>query len=286
VQPADRELSRHVVGGVSIAIDGDCPVEYAVRSDEPPEITLQLHSHAAAAPLRPEARTPVQEHDSWAAFLDDETFTLCIKSANQTPPEVMRVELPRNGLEGRLYFRTDAPPLPFNYPSDQLLVVHALGVAGGLLAHGAGIVGRDGAYLVSGPSGAGKTTMSRQTSALGAAILSDERTVVRPRADGSWALGGTPWPGEGGFADNRSAPLRGLVMLEQAERDEWVELSPARALALLYRCHFPPLWDREAETRTLDNLERLVRAVPAFLLRNRKGPDAARQLLDRLGGPP
>ena len=58
-----------------------------------------------------------------------------------------------------------------------------------------------------------------------------------------WLVGGTPWPGEGGFAENRSVPLAGLVLIEQADRDELVPLSPARALALLYRCHFPPLWD-------------------------------------------
>ena len=98
-------------------------------------------------------------------------------------------------------------------------------------------------------------------------------------------LGGTPWPGEGKFADNRSLPLRGLILLEQSDRDELQPISPARALALLYRCHFPPLWDPVAAERTLDNLGRVVRDVPAFVFKNRKGPQAARLLLERLGGP-
>jgi hypothetical protein len=107
---------------------------------------------------------------------------------------------------------------------------------------------------------------------------------VRPARDGGWLLGGTPWPGEGGFADNASVPLRGLVLLEQSDRNEVVPLSPARALALLYRCHFPPVWDPAAAERTLDHLERLVRELPAVLFRNVKGPDGARLLLDRVGG--
>jgi hypothetical protein len=284
LQVPQLQLS-HVVGGVAIVLDGDCPTERAARSDEPVELTLTLHTHARPAPLRP-AGEPRVEVDSWAAFVEGDTFVLCIKSALADPLEVMRVELPRRGLEGQLYFRRDVEPRPFLYPADQLLIVHALGVGGGFLAHGAAIVGRDGAFLVSGPSGAGKTTMSHATSALGARILSDERTIVRRRPDGCWVLGGTPWPGEGGYAENRSVPLRGLMLIEQADRNELEPLSPARALARLYRCHFPPAWDVEAMQQTLDNMERLVREVPAFRYRNVKGPDAARLLLDRLGGPP
>ena len=287
----DDELT-HLVGGVAIRLAGDMPADEAARGEGAATIELRLQTHVATVPLRP-AGTPVIEVDSWVAFLDDDRFTLCIKDASATPLEVLRVELPRDGLAGHAYYRADAAPRPFAYPSDQLLTIHALGVGGGALAHAASIAGRDGAFLVAGPSGAGKSTMSRACSELGARILSDERTVVRPLAGrdgdaherGAWALGGTPWPGEGGFAHNSSAPLRGLVFLEQADRDELVAITPARALALLYRCHFPPVWDAKAAARVLDHLARLVEDVPAFVFHNRKGPASARLLLERLGGP-
>jgi hypothetical protein len=297
VRELDRQLT-HVVGGVAIMLAGDMPTEHAAHGEGAATIELRLQTHVAAAPLRP-AGTPAIEVDSWVAFLDDDRVTLCIKDASATPLEVLRVELPREGLVGDAYYRTDAAPRPFAYPSDQLLTIHALGVGGGVLAHAASIAGRDGAFLVAGPSGAGKSTMARACSELGARILSDERTVVRPLAAsadrdgdgngeperGAWALGGTPWPGEGGFAHNSSAPLRGLVFLEQADRDELAPITPARALALLYRCHFPPVWDAKAATRVLDHLARLVQDVPAFVFHNRKGPASARLLLERLGGP-
>jgi hypothetical protein len=281
----DHQLT-HLVGGVAIVLAGDMPAEHPARGEGSAKIELRLQTHLESVPLRP-AGTPVVEVDSWAAFVDDDRVTLCIKDASATPLEVLRVELPRTGLTGDAYYRSDAAPRPFAYPSDQLLTIHALGVGGGALAHAASIVGRDGAFLVAGPSGAGKSTMSRACSELGGRILSDERTVVCPRGHGEdgWALGGTPWPGEGGFSHNSSAPLRGLVFLEQADRDELVPITPARALALLYRCHFPPLWDPTAAARVLDNLERLVQDVPRFVFHNRKGADAARLLLDRLGGP-
>lgn len=284
---ARQRVLKHVVGGVALVIEGDCPPDRGLESAEAPDVVLTLAAERAAGPLRPPG-TPELEVDSWASFLDGDRATLCIKDADVTPPEVMRVELPRGGLRGRLWFRDDAAPWPFCYPADQLLVIHALSAAGGALMHAASIAGRDGAFLVAGPSGAGKTTMARATAALGAAILSDERTVVRPRpgAAGGWLVGGTPWPGEGGFADNRSVPLRGILLLEQSDRDELVPITPARALAQLYRCHFPPLWNPAAADDVLATLERLVGDVPVHVYRNRKGPDAARALLERLGGAP
>lgn len=270
----------HVVGGVAIAVDGELAADTRRGAGDPAAIVVQLEAARAATALRPSGR-PAVERDSWAAFVDGDTFTLCTKDASR---EVARIELPRAGLDGR-YLAHDDTPWCFGYPTDQLLVIHALGVAGGALMHGAAICGRDGALLCCGPSGAGKTTMSRAAAALGGRVLSDERTIVRPAPGGGWLLGGTPWPGEGGFADNASLPLRGLVLLEQSDQDRMAPLTPARALALLYRCHFPPLWDPIAAERTLAHLEQLVRDVPAVLFRNRKGPDAARALLDRVGGP-
>ena len=279
----------HVIAGIGVSVAGDVRFpdhlqHLAARCDDPEEITIRLTAVRSASPMRP-AGQPSFETESWVAFLDGDNLQICGKDATRAPtPEAMRIELPRDGLEGR-YLHDDGWPYLFQHPIDQLLVVHALHIAGGALMHAASIAGRDGALLVAGPSGAGKTTMSRAAVALGGHVLSDERSIVRPVPGGGWLVGGTPWPGEGGYNENRSVPLRGLILLEQADRDELVPLSPARALALLYRCHFPPVWDPRASEQTLGSLERLVGELPAFLFRNRKGPEAARQLLDRVGGP-
>lgn len=278
----------HVIAGIGISVVGDVATlaplpDLAARCDDPEEITIRLTASRTSAPMRPDG-APAFETDSWVAFVDGERFVLCAKDGSRDLPEAMRIELARDGLEGR-YLHDGGWLSVFQHPIDQLLMVHALRIAGGALMHAASIVGKDGALLVAGPSGAGKTTMSRAAIALGAHVLSDERTIVRPAAGGGWVAGGTPWPGDGGYNENRSVPLRALILLEQADRDELVPLSPARALAQLYRCHFPPVWDARACDATLANLERLVGEVPAFLYRNKKGPDAARRLLDRVGGP-
>lgn len=276
---------NHVVGGVAFALDGelglaDAGDDTVASSNEPAELVVRLTAIPSTGTLRPSA-PPAVEEDSWSAFVDDDNVSFCLNA--DTRRDHMRLELSRHGHEGRYFYTNDWPYL-FQYPIDQLIMIHTLGLAGGALMHAASIAGRDGALLVAGPSGMGKTTMSRATAALGAHVLSDERTIVRPRPDGSWVVGGTPWPGEGGFAENRSVPLKALILLEQASSDELVPLSRARALALLYRCHFPPKWDAAASARTLDHLERLVSELPAYLFRNRKGPEAARRLLELVGG--
>jgi hypothetical protein len=271
----------HQIGGVAVVAEGSCEGLTSPTTLADPEVALRLITTPVDALPRsvPSLTTDV---GLWAASVDGETARLVIKTAHH---DLVWIDLERDGLRGSITYRRDYAPHVFYYPIDQLLMIHALTVAGGALIHGAALVGADGGgYLLIGPSGAGKTTLSREAHALGGRILSDERTIVRPRRDG-WVLGGTPWPGEGGFADNSVAPLRGIMFLEQAERDELLPLSQARALALVYRCHFPPLWDARASERALDHLERLVSSIPIFRLRNRRGPEAARALLDRLGGP-
>ncbi len=268
------------VGGIAVVVDGveDAPRSDAFRPTDAP--TLLLHAVESAGPLRP-ASAPRAEQDSWAAFVDGDRVAIALKAPGYDAPEVARVELPDDGLEGTLRHLPGLKMCGLGYPIDQLLLMHALSLRGGLLMHGAAIAGPRGGFLVVGPSGAGKTTMARAAAELpGARVLSDERSVVRPTPDG-WVLDGTPWYGEGQFAERVTVPLLGVMWLEQSDRDETAPLSPARAIANLYGCHFAPYWSERAQVRMLDNLERLVREVPVAILRNRKGGDGARLLIAR-----
>jgi len=99
----------------------------------------------------------------------------------------------------------------------ELAVAGALASSGGLLIHAAGVVIDTRAWLLPGPSGTGKSTAARAPD-LGR-VLSDERIIARPMADG-WRAWGTPWWSAGRTRpfDPGYAALGGLARVHQAPR--------------------------------------------------------------------
>jgi hypothetical protein len=103
------------------------------------------------------------------------------------------------------------------YSIDSVLrIVHSLVLAqdGGFLVHAASAVRNGKAFLFSGVSGAGKTTISRLAPP-DATLLTDEISYVRKSGDGYVAFG-TPFTGElAKVGENVSAPVAALYFLAQ-----------------------------------------------------------------------
>lgn len=137
---------------------------------------------------------------------------------------------PRTGL-GRV--RQTANP----YALDSVLrILHSLVLAarGGFLLHAASGICDGRAYLFSGVSGAGKTTISRLAPPE-ATLLTDEISYVRPNAEGYSAYG-TPFSGELAKAgENTAAPVAALFFLEQGPENRVDELPAAEAVRRLMR---------------------------------------------------
>ena len=135
---------------------------------------------------------------------------------------------------------------PFSLDS-VLRILHSLILAerGGFLLHAASAICDGRAYLFSGVSGAGKTTMTRLAPS-DVTLLTDEISYVRPKnvrpdasSDGSigsyWAFG-TPFAGELAKAgENCSAVISGLFFLEKGPENRIEELSSAEAVRRLMR---------------------------------------------------
>jgi hypothetical protein len=147
----------------------------------------------------------------------------------------------------------------------RLLTAYRLLEEGGALLHSAGVSDGEGAWLLLGPSGAGKTTASRLCLAAGGTVLSDDLNAVL-FGDGGARLRKLPFTGDLGdrAGGPESVPLRAVLRLAQGEAEGLRPLSPAAALAgLLAASPFVNRdpWRREA---LLAVLERLARAVPAW----------------------
>jgi hypothetical protein len=135
---------------------------------------------------------------------------------------------------------------------------------GGFLLHAATIVRNGRAFVFTGRSGAGKSTIA--SFAPEGCVLTDEISLVR-LFNGEWHAFGTPFWGEfRGIGSNRRVPLAGIYQLVQAKKNHAQRLEPAAALRAL----LPNVLFFSSETRRtkqlLDILTGLVGQLAVFRL--------------------
>src|SRR5712691_12521280 len=134
---------------------------------------------------------------------------------------------------GKGWIRQSANP----YSIDSVLrIVHSLILAreGGFLVHSASAIRNGRAFLFSGLSGAGKTTISRLAPS-DVTLLTDEISYVRRDGEGYRACG-TPFAGElARLGENCSAPLSTLFFLEQGLENRIEPMSTGESVRRLLR---------------------------------------------------
>jgi len=138
-----------------------------------------------------------------------------------------------NPVTGRGLVRQNSNP----YSLDSVLrILHSLILAerGGFLLHAASAICDGRAYLFSGVSGAGKTTMTRLAPP-DVTLLTDEISYIRP-SDAGYLAYGTPFAGELAKAgENTHASIGGLFFLDQGPSNRIDEVSSAEAVRRLMR---------------------------------------------------
>ncbi|MFY9682333.1 MAG: hypothetical protein WA416_03890 [Candidatus Sulfotelmatobacter sp.] len=117
-----------------------------------------------------------------------------------------------------------------------LRIVHGLILArrGGFLVHASSLIRNGKAFLFSGVSGAGKTTISRLAPS-DATLLTDEISYVR-REGNRYVACGTPFAGElARVGENCCAPLSALFLLEKGLQNHIEPAGPSEAIRRLLR---------------------------------------------------
>jgi hypothetical protein len=177
-----------------------------------------------------------------------------------------------DGSTGRGRVRQTRNP----YSTDSVLrIIHSLLLAAehGFLIHASSLILDGRAYLFTGPSGAGKTTMA-QFAPPQAVLLSDEISCVRLTPDG-WRACGTPFAGELGLSGERaSAPIAAIYQLAQGPAHRIDALTPAAAVQVLLRNVLFFVRDPVREARLLDTVCQLVPAITVARLTFRRDPGA------------
>ena len=154
------------------------------------------------------------------------------------------------------------------YAIDSVLrIVHTLIQApeGGFLLHGASAIRNGRAFLFSGVSGAGKTTISRLAPP-DSVLLTDEISYVRREGERYLACG-TPFAGElARLGENAAAPIDRLFFLAKGAENRIEPIETADALRMLLRNILFFVGDAELIQMVFRSACDFLARVPAFRL--------------------
>ena len=156
------------------------------------------------------------------------------------------------------------------------------------IMHAAAFLWQGHAWLVTGPSGVGKTTQFRNWQRLfpgEAKMISGDMPVLEGRTDGSVWVHPSPWNGKEHMGDRSlRAPLGGVVRLRQTSENIIYPLPVCDAIPVLFR-QFMVRPENETEILALSTLvEQILRYAPVWLLENRGDDDSTEVLRQTLEG--
>jgi len=164
--------------------------------------------------------------------------------------------------------------LPFDGCAGEVLFRSVIMYHRGLVIHSSGIECDGIGIIFTAPSGTGKSTqadlwrMHRN-----ARVLNGDRAALRFDGD-TVNVYGTPWSGSSPDSRNEHAPLKAIVILEQAKENTLKRLTPQEAAwHLVPRCYLPygipSLLDL-----AFNNLNDIIYAVPVYMLKCKIGREA------------
>jgi hypothetical protein len=176
------------------------------------------------------------------------------------PPGFRRAELHFTAPDGQFVD-------PFFGPTMELLMINYLARGHGVVIHACGIEYDGKGMLFAGESGAGKSTLANLWNQQdGAAVLSDDRTIVR-KIDGEIWMFGTPWHGEAQFGSPRGIKLENIFFLQHGKKNALRHSSPADTVMKLLQCSFPTYWDAAGMAFTMALFEGLATRISCSDLR-------------------
>jgi hypothetical protein len=139
----------------------------------------------------------------------------------------------------------------------------------GFVMHASAIKHNNNAIVFTAPSGTGKTTMAHLWKKFkNATILNDENIAIRS-LDSNSIVFGLPWCDETQSYVNDNAPLKAIIVLEQALENQIRLLDHQEYISRVLPRVFLPYFDSKIMDLAVSHFEKVVKSVPIYLLQCR-----------------
>lgn len=142
---------------------------------------------------------------------------------------------------------------------------------GKCLFHGVAFLWRGKAWIITAPSGTGKTTQLRIWQKLYGKemeVINGDKPIMECREDGTVWVYPSPWNGKENFSGTKSGRLAGIIYLEQADHNAISRMSVRSAMIPIYR-QFLYYGDHEEEIRDAGHMLNIIlRNIPVWKLCN------------------
>ena len=146
-----------------------------------------------------------------------------------------------------------------------------------ILMHGS-VISTDGiGYMITAPSGVGKSTRTKIWKSVidNSVVVNGDKPLIRIDEDAVYAYG-SPWSGKEGWNTNTKVPLRAIFLLERADdsdRSSVEEIDFNEAFPFLYHQTYKTL-NNEQLRRTIHLLKLLKGKVKTYRFRSKPTADA------------
>ncbi len=268
------------IADMVFAVEFDCdPVSITVinplkafMSAREPEVTIRMASTCPSWIELHEENKTFDSESHWSLYRVDGKSVLITSTddATQIPDHMVVFDPVLKSVEasGGSFAHLSSDEIILNdlleYPLSQLLMTCLLAEGRGLMVHACGIDDGGRGYLFAGNSGEGKSTLAMLWKD-DAVILNDDR-IALCRREGRFWLFGTPWHGDYTSVSQRGVPLEKVFFVGSSNINIASPVKHGTAVPMLLVRSFPPLWDVDGMSFTLDFIERLTREVPFYTL--------------------
>jgi hypothetical protein len=274
-------MVTYQVAGLTIQVSADLPVSaqtFAPKFDQflasqSDGDLVKIYHHFTLPPLSKfNLDSQVYREAPWAIYQDGLRWVYLGIASGENDLSPWRLAVfNRDHTEGQIYSPDQSEFLRGNlhsltlFPTDQIVLSWVLADRQGCYFHSSGMIINGQGLLFVGHSGAGKSTMTKLLQGEGE-ILCDDRVILRRwpvgfKVHGSWSHGEIP------IVSNASAPLRAILLLEQASHNRLIPIRErGETVRRLPFFIIKPLVTADWWQKTLDLVGQIAREVPVYRL--------------------